>query len=453
MNYTNEKKTGPAGGAPESGITDGIVGAGKKGVANTADEAPELGVTGGIVGAGKKGEAYTASWAPELGKADKKSKTGEKSKADEKNKTVKMCHPCKRIILTGGGSAGHVIPNLTLIPRLLEDNWEIHYVGGKGSIESSLIPIKEVIYHEISTGKLRRYFDARNFTDPFKVVGGAAQSFSIISKVKPTVIFSKGGYVAVPVVLAGKSRRIPIVIHESDITPGLANKISMPFARKICVSFRQTLELVPKGKGVYTGTPIRKELFEGDRKMGLSICGFEGKKPVLLITGGSLGSANINKLVRGAIYALLEVFDIAHICGKGNIDGSLSGVKGYAQFEYITEQQPHLYKAADLAVSRAGSGSIFEFLNLRMPALLIPIPRTASRGDQILNATEFEKAGYSKKLEEEEITSNDVLVDKIIETYEDRQTMIECMERDVAPDANGEILRIIYESAGITPET
>jgi UDP-N-acetylglucosamine--N-acetylmuramyl-(pentapeptide) pyrophosphoryl-undecaprenol N-acetylglucosamine transferase len=350
----------------------------------------------------------------------------------------------KTIILTGGGTAGHIMPNLTLLPDLLSDGWDVHYIGGKNDIEYGLIPKDKLTYHEIRTGKLRRYFSLKNFSDPIRVAGGTIQSFAIISKVKPDVIFSKGGFVAVPVVAAGGSRGVPIIIHESDMTPGLANKLSIPFAKKVCVSFKQTLEYIPKDKGVYTGAPVRNELFDGDRESGFGLCGFDGRKPVLLVTGGSLGSKNVNCFVRAALEGVLNSFDVVHICGKGNAAETLEGVRGYKQFEFVTDRLKHLYKMADLAISRAGSGTIFEFLNLQIPSLLIPISKTASRGDQILNATEFEKAGYSFKLEEEEIHTPDVLIDMIMKTYNDRRRLIGNMKKDMLPDSKAEILSIIY---------
>ena len=353
----------------------------------------------------------------------------------------------KAIILTGGGTAGHVIPNLTLLPQLLADNWDVHYIGSKTGIESSLIQAAGIPYHAISTGKLRRYFDIKNFSDPFKVIGGVAEANRLISKIKPAVVFSKGGFVSVPVVCAAFMHRVPSVLHESDITPGLANKICMPFSEKICTSFQKTLSFVPPKKALYTGTPVRPELLNGDKSEGYRICGFHEKKPVLLVTGGSLGSANLNRHIRSVLPQLSQSFQIIHICGNGNIDQTLLETPEYRQFEYADTELPHLMKMSDIAVSRAGSNTIFEFLAMQLPALLIPIPKSASRGDQLLNASEFEKSGFCMKLEEEEITSGEVLPQAIRTLYKERDKFRSAMASDEVPDAKNLILQTIYSVA------
>lgn len=348
----------------------------------------------------------------------------------------------KRIILTGGGSAGHVTPNLALIPELIEKGWEVHYIGTSDGIEKTIVSNSRVVYHSIQAGKLRRYFNVKNITDPFKVIYGAMQAASIVRKVKPKVIFSKGGFVSVPVVIGGWLNRIPVIVHESDITPGLANKIAARFATKICVNFNEAIENLPKDKAVYTGTPIRKEILKGDFNKGLRICGFSNDKPVIMVMGGSLGSKNLNKLVRDNLPKLLKDFQVVHICGKGNVDEQLSDLKGYRQFEYITEEQPHIFKIAGLIISRAGANSIFEFLLLKLPNILIPLPKSSSRGDQILNADSFEKLGYSKVLQEED-TDSSTLYNNIVEVYKDRQKYIENMSKKSVPDGTIEIMNII----------
>ena len=346
----------------------------------------------------------------------------------------------KKIVLTGGGSAGHVTPNLALIPELINEGWEIHYIGTSNGIEKDIIPKEGVTYHTVHSGKLRRYFDIKNLTDPFKVIYGAGEATSIIRKIKPQVIFSKGGFVSVPVVIGGWLNRIPI------ITPGLANKMTMPFATKICVTFPQSKESLPAKKVVYTGTPIRRDILEGSYEEGLRICGFNDSKPIIMIMGGSLGSRNLNNLIREQIQRLTRHFQVVHICGKGNIDEKLLGIKEYKQFEYIGKEQPHIFKAASLIISRAGANSIFEFLTLRLPNLLIPLSLNASRGDQILNAKYFEKMGFSKVMYEEELNS-DLLYNGIIELYKDRNMYIENMKKSTIPQGNEEIMKLINKYA------
>ena len=307
----------------------------------------------------------------------------------------------KKIVLTGGGTAGHVTPNLALLPSLVERGYEIHYIGSYNGIERKLIEDAGIPYDGISSGKLRRYFDLKNFTDPFRVIKGYAEARRLMKKYRPDVVFSKGGFVAVPVVLAAKHYKIPAIIHESDMTPGLANKLCIPSAAKICCNFPETLTYLPEDKAVLTGSPIRKELLEGDRLTGLQYTGLSAIKPVILVIGGSLGSVAVNKVVRQILPELLDMYQVIHICGKGHLEESLIGKPGYVQYEYVDTPLRHLFAAADLVLSRAGANSICEILALRKPNILIPLSAAVSRGDQILNARSFEKQGFSVVLEEE----------------------------------------------------
>lgn len=350
----------------------------------------------------------------------------------------------KRILLTGGGSAGHVTPNLALISELSRDGWEIHYIGTKDGIESKLIVDTKVKYHPIQAGKLRRYFNIKNLTDPFRVLYGAVQAVSIIKKVKPDIIFSKGGFVSVPVVIGGWLNRVPVIIHESDTTPGLANKLAAPFASKICVNFKEAGRKFPQPKIVYSGTPIRKEIMQGDSDKGLKICGFTNNKPVVMVMGGSLGSRKLNSLVRSSLKELLKNYQVVHICGNGNIDKELEGTKGYKQFEYIKDEQPHIFKCASIIISRAGANSIFEFLSLRLPNILIPLSLKSSRGDQIINARTFEKLGFSKVLMEEELNPG-ILCSSIDDVYKNRDVYINNMKQGNIPDGTIEIMKLIKE--------
>ncbi len=339
----------------------------------------------------------------------------------------------KKIVLTGGGTAGHVTPNLALLPYLRAEGYEIVYIGSENGIERSLIEAEGVTYYGIPTGKLRRYLSKENLSDMFKVVKGIHAAKKLLKKLKPDLVFSKGGFVAVPVVLGAKKNNIPVIIHESDITPGLANKIAMPSARVICSTFPETLQYVPKGKGVHTGTPIRKELFEGDRAKGLAACGFSGEKPVLLMMGGSLGAVKLNNCLREILPELTKTFDIIHLCGKGNLDETLLGRADYKQFEYVSDGLNNLFAAADFIVSRAGSNSISEFLALKKPHLLIPLSARASRGDQILNAASFEKQGFARVLDEDEMTPVS-MQKEIFALYENKDKYVAAMEKSHAGD-------------------
>lgn len=312
----------------------------------------------------------------------------------------------KMIILTGGGTAGHVMVNKTLIPHLLKDGWQVIYIGSKNSIEKELIEkIEQVKYYSISTGKLRRYFSLENFKDPFRIVKGIYEAYQIIRRVKPHIIFSGGGFVSVPVVIGGWLSRVPSIIRETDYTCGLANKITIPFAKQVCVTFPNTLKEMPSYKRSYYGPIIREDLLEGDTGMGLTLAGFSGAKPVLLIMGGSQGAKSINEVVRKAIGKLTEIFDVVHLCGKGNVDSSIS-LEGYKQYDYIEDELAHFYAMADIVVTRSGSNALFEGLVLRKPMLLIPLSSKASRGDQILNSKYAVDKGYAKMLLEEELNAS-----------------------------------------------
>ena len=350
-----------------------------------------------------------------------------------------------KIIMTGGGTAGHVTPNLSLMPKLKENDFEIKYIGSNDGIEKEIITKNNIPFYGISSGKLRRYFSMQNFTDPFKVLKGIGQSLQILSKEKPDVIFSKGGFVAVPVVIAASMKKIPVVAHESDMTPGLANKLSAPFCDKLCVTFRESLKYIKGDKGILTGSPIREDILKGNKSEGLKICNFEGRKEVLFIMGGSLGSQLINNEIRKNLKRLLKDFDIIHICGKGNIDKNLTNQKGYKQFEYVSEELPHLMKCADYIISRAGANSIFEFLALKKPTLLIPLSKKASRGDQILNSRSFEKEGYSLVIEEEEL-QGDALYNKILELKEKKDELVSCMNKSESTNAVDSIVKILLNS-------
>lgn len=350
----------------------------------------------------------------------------------------------KRIILTGGGTAGHVTPNIALIPKLKELGYDIQYIGSYTGIEKELIEPFGIPYHGISSGKLRRYFSLQNFTDPFRVIKGLGEAKNLIRDLKPDVIFSKGGFVSVPVVLAGKKCKVPVIIHESDMTPGLANKIAIPSATKICCNFPETLAHLPKEKAVLTGSPIRQELLSGNKIAAMDLCGFSADKPVILVIGGSLGAVAVNNAVRSALPELLESFQIVHLCGKGKIDETLSNTKGYKQFEYIKNELRDIFALADIVISRAGANAICELLALRKPNILIPLSASASRGDQILNARSFECQGFSIVLEEEEVTK-DTLLHAVDRLYTDRNTYMEAMRNSGQQDSIQTILNLIQE--------
>ena len=350
----------------------------------------------------------------------------------------------KKIVLTGGGTAGHATPNIALIPRLTELGYDITYIGSKTGIEKKLIADFGLPYYGVSSGKFRRYFDLKNLTDPFRVLKGIGDAKRILKKIQPDIVFSKGGFVAVPVVRAARSLKIPIIIHESDMTPGLANRLCIPLAEKVCCTFPETMNSLPEGKAVLTGTPIRAELLNGSRENGLAFTGFDGKKIVLLVIGGSLGATPVNDAVRKALPEILQKCDVIHLCGRGKMDSSLNHQEGYRQYEYIKKELPDLFAAADIVISRAGANAICELLSLRKPNLLIPLSAAASRGDQILNAESFEKRGFSVVVKEEDLTT-ETLMAGLHNLYQNRGKYIAAMEGAKAADPIGKITALIEE--------
>lgn len=312
-----------------------------------------------------------------------------------------------KIIFTGGGTAGHVTPNLALIEKLQEKNWEISYIGSHDGIEKKLINEINIPYYSIATGKLRRYFSWDNFLTPFHVIKGIYQSIILCRKLKPNVVFSKGGFVAFPVVFAAWLNRIPVIVHEADITPGLANKLSIPFAKMICVSFPEAQKYY-KNKVNVTGIPIRKALFQGSREKGLNYCQLNSEKPVILLFGGSLGSGSLNNMIRKCLTSLLPHYQIIHICGANKIDKSLIQ-PGYHQLEFVSAEMADLFACADLVISRAGANSLYELLSLKKPHILVPLPTTHSRGDQIINAEYYQKEGLSYVIPEENLSAEKLL--------------------------------------------
>ena len=352
----------------------------------------------------------------------------------------------KKIVMTGGGTGGHVTPNLALIPRLQEDGWEVHYIGAANSVEQEMISkVPGVRYYTVAVGKLRRYFDPKNFSDPFRVIKGVAQATRIIRKIKPNVVFSKGGFVSVPVVYGAHFNRVPVVTHGSDLTPGLANKLCLPFACVQCCTFPEAVSYA-KGKGVHTGTPIRPEVLGGSREAGLRRFGFSRNLPVLMVVGGSTGAQAINECVRAALNAITDTFQVLHLCGKGNLSAEHEGARNYVQCEFLDEEMADAYACADVLISRAGANVLCEILALRKPALLIPYPKEISRGDQVLNAGSFEARGLSRVMNQSDMTPES-LEREIVSLYHDRGAIYDAMAREPAANGLDNVLEQIYKYA------
>lgn len=349
----------------------------------------------------------------------------------------------KKVLLTGGGTAGHVTPNIALLPGLREAGFEIQYVGSYEGMERKLIENENIPYTGIATGKFRRYLSLKNLTDPFRVLKGYSEALKFIKNYKPDVVFSKGGFVSVPVVLAAKKCNVPVIIHESDMTPGLANRICIPSAARVCCNFPETMEHLPPQKAVLSGSPIRKELLEGNKEAALKFTGLTTDKPILMMMGGSTGSRIINETLRSILPDLLKAFQVIHLCGKGNIDPSLEQ-DGYRQYEYISKELKDLFAAADLVLSRAGANAICELLALKKPHILVPLSAAVSRGDQILNAESFRKQGFSYVLQEEEMDQT-TLMDAIHKVYNHKSDYINAMSQSKLSNGVDIVLDLIKQ--------
>lgn len=350
----------------------------------------------------------------------------------------------KRIVLTGGGTAGHVTPHMSLIPRLKAAGYDIHYIGTERGIEHELIAkIPGITYHVVKSGKLRRYFSVQNFTDPFRVIHGAWTSVWLMRKLKPDVCFSKGGFVSVPVVIGAWMAHVPTVCHESDLTPGLANRISAKFVDRVATTFQECADALGK-KATMTGTPLRPELFQGSREKGLALAGFTGEKPVLLMTGGSLGAQSVNTCLRACLPVLLPHMDVLHLCGKGNLDEGLKTQTGYCQLEFLGAEMTDALAAADIVLSRAGSNTLSELLALGKPMLLVPYPLGASRGDQIKNAESYEKRGLARVLPQERMTS-ETMTQAVLELLRDQDVLRAAVEAYPVKDGTDAVLQMIED--------
>lgn len=381
----------------------------------------------------------------------------------------------KKIILTGGGTAGHVTPNIALLPGLRELGYEIRYIGSIDGMEKGLIEAQGIPYDGIHTGKFRRYhgkqtiqnadnllkglyeasvqrrdIEKLNRQDLHNVRLGMREAADLIKTYQPDIVFSKGGYVSVPVVVAAHRAGVPVIIHESDMTPGLANRLSFSSATKICCNFPETMSMLPPEKAVLSGSPIRHELLCGSRELGLRFTGLSGKKPVLLMIGGSLGARKLNEVLREALPLLLPEYDIIHLCGRGNLAPEFSDTEGYVQYEYISKELKDLFAASDIVFSRAGANAICELLALQKPNLLVPLTNKVSRGDQIKNARSFEKQGFSKVIEEENLTP-ETLADGLRDLYEHRKEYSATMDLSTQSSGVEVVLSLIRELAESAP--
>ena len=319
--------------------------------------------------------------------------------------------PLSRVVVTGGGTAGHVVPAIPVVEALSAQGCEVHFVGGVEGPERGLMANLPAIYHGVRTGKLRRYLSMQNLLDCFRIPLGVFQAWQLLRRIAPEVVFSKGGFASFPAVLGAWLNGIPVVAHESDLTPGLANRLALPFVAALCLNFDASTMARRRLRTVVTGTPLRRQLLEGDARRGRALLGIDGgaERPVLLVVGGSQGAARLNEVLRAALPELLKSHWVVHVCGPGRTAAGYADQPGYMQVEYVDDGWGDVIAAAGLVVSRAGANALSEWLTLGVPHLLVPLPKTASRGDQLENAAFAAANGWSLVIEEHELDAATLL--------------------------------------------
>ncbi len=352
----------------------------------------------------------------------------------------------RRIVITGGGTGGHVYPALPVIQKLEQENYQIHWIGSKKGIEKDIVQTWGLTYHPVSTGKLRRYFSFQNFTDLFKIAFGFFQSLSVLSKIKPDVLFSKGGFVSVPPVVAASLLKIPVFTHDSDVDPGLATRINSRFARRIFVPYEKSRHYFSSGyqnRLVVSGNPVRKEFFITGNSLSEELMEKIGKRQLIVVIGGSLGAEQLNTLLEEALDALTKDFFIVHQMGGKKFRSS--DKENYLPFAYIKEELPGLFQKADLVISRAGAGTLWELAASGTPSLLLPLTN-GSRGDQIKNASVFQEAGAAEILPDN--TDAHILIERVYGILNDK-TRLERMKKAasgfIATPAEDIILEYIHK--------
>lgn len=341
----------------------------------------------------------------------------------------------KKLLLTGGGSAGHVMPNIALLPEL-KNNYRLYYIGSCG-IEKSIIANVDIPFYEIECVKFVRGSIIKNLKLPIRLIKSVKEAEKCINTIKPDVVFSKGGYVSLPVAIAAKRMKIPVITHESDLKAGLANKIIAKYSKRVLTSFPETESAFKNGK--FSGPPLRQELFLPKKSDALSYYGFLNARPVLLVFGGGSGSKAINDAIRKNILTLTKTFNVLHVCGKANVIST--NINNYVQKEFETNM-PLAYAAADTIISRAGSNTLFEIIALKKRALVIPLANKRSRGDQIENAKYFKKQNLINVFCERDLKDDELFVKKILETYNDEKLKNSLDESEIT-SGNYEICREI----------
>jgi len=348
----------------------------------------------------------------------------------------------RKVFFTGGGTGGHVFPALAIIDELDKSVYDIAWIGSKKGMEYKIITDAGIKFYSIPSGKLRRYFSILNLLDIFKIIAGFFASFILLAKQRPELVFSKGGYVTVPPIIAAKILNIKSITHESDMTPGLATRINSRFVNKILLPYENTRKYFKdsmKEKIIVTGNPVRKDFFYADNTIGKEIMGFNNSKPVLLILGGSLGAQEINDLISESLDLLLEEFNIYHQMGEANFKESEKD--NYKTVPFIKRDIAHLIAASDIVISRSGASAVWEFASVGVPSILIPLI-AGSRGDQLFNANYAVEKNISLILK-----GNDVNISNLLELINliklKRGEMINSMNEFKTFNASKKISKVI----------
>lgn len=352
----------------------------------------------------------------------------------------------KLIFMTGGGTAGHVNPNLALAEPLQKAGYRVEYLGQKNEIEYQLATGAGLPFHQVSSGRLHRSLNPDTLRTPFRVLKGIVQAVRVIRRERPALIFCKGGFASLPAAVAGRLTHTKVILHESDLTPGLANKLCAPFANRICTTFEETVKYLPQGKTVFTGTPIRAALQNGSREKGFALTGLNpAGNPVLLVIGGSQGAGALNDVIHDHLETLLENYQIVHLYGGEQSGFEVKQMPGYFAMAYAKDELPDLYAMTDMVLSRAGANSINELLLLKLPHILVPLPLTVSRGDQILNAEHFKQKGFSYVLPQEELNIES-LQQALSYVQEHRAEYEAAMGGKAAKNGTAEVLQVILQT-------
>ena len=344
----------------------------------------------------------------------------------------------KTIVFTGGGTAGHIMPNVALFSEAEKSFDKIAYIGSNKMEKEILKNFPKVSFYEIPCVKLVRKLTPKNLLIPFKLIQSIKEAKKILKKLNPNVVFSKGGYVSLPTVIAAKHLNIPVISHESDMTMGLANKIIYHCSNLMLTSFESTGR--NKKKCVFTGSPIREDIFLGN-KNNLKLN--PNTKPTILFFGGSLGSKTINDMVEKCADELCKHFNILHLTGKGKSTNVNN--KNYFQQEFVPRIED-FFDAADLVVTRGGANALFELRALKKPMLIIPLPKSESRGDQIDNANYFAEKGWAKVLMEENLNPATFLT-SIENLNKNKKEIIKNMEKTENTFPNKKIMEIIVKNS------